>query len=84
MKIILNKTNRPMDRYTLVSDSMGCAGEPENHPSHKYSVANGVDRGNGYQGYTSIDYFLTQEYVPQDVKNNLRKTLVNLGYSQYS
>lgn len=63
MKIILNKTKNSRDRYTLINKGMGGFGLPENHPNNMYSVINGVDRGNGYQGYMSIDYFLSCDYL---------------------
>jgi hypothetical protein len=83
MKTILNKTTKTRERYTLINESMGNCNEPNNSPTHKYSIANGIDRGNGYQGYMSIDYFLTIDYISNDIKNNLKKILVSLGYLQY-
>jgi len=59
---------------------MGCAGLPLDRPEHHYSIATGVNRGNGYQGYTAIGYFLKQDYVSQDAKDNLIKHLKSLGY----
>lgn len=68
MKLILNNTKSSSDRYTLIDGSMGCAGEPTNHVNHKFSVANGIDRGRGYQGYSSVSYFLKQDHVPKEAK----------------
>lgn len=78
MKIILNKTRISSDRYTLINQGMGGANLPETHYHHNYCVVSGVDRGHGYQGYMSIDYFLTLDYVPQEAKDKLTKLLVNL------
>lgn len=71
MKIILNKTRNTSERYSLILGSMGCAGCPANHANCKYQIVIGVDRGNGYQGYTSISYFIKQDYVPQEAKNKV-------------
>lgn len=71
MKLILNKTRNTSERYSLIPGSMGCAGCPANHANYKYQVVNGIDRGNGYQGYTSISYFLTQDHVPQEAKSKV-------------
>lgn len=83
MQITLNKTRFPRDRYHLINRPMGCSGEPEYSPTHKYSIANGVDRGNGYQGYISIDYFFKEDYIPFEVKSVLFYRLLELGYSKY-
>lgn len=81
--ITLNKTRSPRERYHLVSDAMGNYGAPDNSPCHKYCVANGVNRGNGYQGYTSIDYFFELDYIPFEVKSVLFYKLLELGYGKY-
>lgn len=55
---------------------MGSHGEPSNHANHKFEIANGVDRGNGYQGYFSVSYFLNEmEYAPQEAKDKVRTIL---------
>lgn len=69
--MILNKTQNSGDRYRIIPGSKGCHGCPANHANHKFEIANGVDRGNGYQGYTSISYFLTQEFISQDIKDKV-------------
>ena len=69
--MILNKTKRTSDRYQIIPESMGSYGMPANHANNKYSIANGVDRGNGFQGYTSISYFLKQEFIPQEMKDKV-------------
>ncbi len=69
--MILNKTKSASDRYQIIPERMGCHGMPANHANHKYSIANGVDRGNGFQGYTSISYFLTQDFISQEIKNKV-------------
>lgn len=78
MKIILNKTKISGDRYTLINDGMGGFGLPENHYQNKFSIANGVDRGHGYQGYMSIDYFLKCNYIESELKEKVKK-LLNIG-----
>lgn len=80
-KIILNKTQNHSERYTLINGSMGSHGTPANHANRRYEIANGVDRGNGYQGYTSVSYFLTQEYVPQEAKNKVIEICKKQGLS---
>jgi hypothetical protein len=72
-KILLNSTTQVRDRYYLIDGNMGNAGEPENHVNHYYQIANGIDRGNGYQGYSSVSYFLTLDYIPQAAKDRVRK-----------
>jgi len=72
---ILNKTTCHRNRYRLIPGSQGNYGELEGHPNHRYVVVNGVDRGNGYQGYTSVSYFLTSSLFPAAAKAALRKLL---------
>ena len=62
---------------------MGCAGYPANHANHVYEIVNGVDRGRGYQGYTSVSYFLTQAHIPQSAKDKVIEICKNenLDYS---
>lgn len=69
VKIQLTHSKSSRDRYYLVSGSMGNAGTPSNHANNKLEIVNGIDRGNGYQGYMSVDHFLKQEYIPQSAKN---------------
>lgn len=71
MKLILNKTKKSTCRYTLLTGQMGSAGEKSNHVNHKYEIGIGVDRGNGYQGYASVSYFLSQPYYPQVAKGKI-------------
>lgn len=76
MKIILNKTKIASERYTLMSGSMGNYGEPNNHANNHFEVCNGIDRGNGYQGYSSVSYFLKEmSYAPQEAKDKLKAIL---------
>jgi hypothetical protein len=72
MKIILNKTKNSSERYTLIDGSMGNYGEPSNHANHKFQIVSGSDRGHGYQGYTSVSYFLTQSHVLQEAKDKVK------------
>jgi hypothetical protein len=83
MKYILNKTKQTSERYSLIDEGMGGFGDPDYYPTHKYSVVWGVDRGNGYQGYLSISYAFTRDYIPDEAKNNLVKFLTQLGYFEY-
>lgn len=71
MKLQLTHSRSSRDRYYLISGSMGNAGFAENHANHRYQIANGIDKGNGYQGYMSVSYFLTQGYIPQSAKNKV-------------
>lgn len=79
MKLLLNKTRNVRDRYYLIDGKMGCYGEPDNHANHKYQVANGVDRGNGYQGYMSVSYALTLDYFPKEAKAKILAILKKEG-----
>jgi DNA-directed RNA polymerase subunit RPC12/RpoP len=82
--MILNKTIKHRDRYKVIPGSQGSYGDPDYYPTHKYTIANGIDRGNGYQGYSSITYFLTEmEYAPIEAKTNLKKFLKKKGYGRY-
>ena len=81
--IILNKTRSSRDRYILIKSPMGCFGDPDYYPTYSYSVANGVDRGNGYQGYSNLTYFLKDEYSPLEAKHNLIVWLKRHGYKRY-
>ena len=71
MKLQLTKSKYSHERYFLINGSMGSYGEPTNHANHKYQIANGIDRGNGYQGHMSVSYFLSAEYIPQSAKDKL-------------
>ena len=70
-KISLTHSRSSRDRYYLITGSMGCYGTPVNHVNNEYSIANGIDKGNGYQGYMSVSYFLTLEHIPQSAKNKV-------------
>lgn len=62
-------------RYVLIKGEMGSYGLPDNHINHRYEVANGVDNGNGYQGYTAVSYFLkSAECTPQ-----ARKVIIEIA-----
>jgi hypothetical protein len=71
MNQILVKTMKARDRYRLMSGGQGQAGEPLNHVNHRYHIVEGIDRGNGYQGYISVSYFLTLDYVPKEAKDKV-------------
>lgn len=84
MKLALTNSKSSRERYYLINGSMGSYGEPANHANHKYKIANGIDKGNGYQGYISVSYFLSLEYIPASAKNKLIALLKsqNLIFSQ--
>jgi len=84
MLIPLNKSRSSRDRYYLANGSMGSYGAPADSASHKCQIVNGIDKGYGFQGYMNVDYFLNEcDYAPKEAKDNLRKELRKLGYSQY-
>lgn len=84
MKYILNRTKSSQDRFTLIDGSMGSAGDPEHWPTHKFEIANGVDKGNGYQGYMNITYALKEcSYFPEDARKRLIWVLSTGGYKRY-
>lgn len=68
MKIQLTNSKSSRERYYLVNGSMGNYGEVANHVNNHFEVVNGIDRGNGYQGYMSASYFLTLDYIPKEAK----------------
>jgi len=73
MNQILVKTRIARERYRIIDGSMGSCGTPTNHVNNKYEIAEGIDRGNGYQGYMSVSHFLTLDYVPNSAKNAVRE-----------
>ena len=76
-KIKLNSTTRVRGRLYLIRDGrgMGGAGSPAGHYANAWVVAQGQDRGNGYQSYMAVDYALAQEWVPAEAKALIRKRL---------
>lgn len=82
--MILNKTTKTIDRYRIIAGSQGNHGEPKGSPNHKFVVVNGVDRGNGYQGYIAVDSALgKQSYLPLEARRNLIGFLLEHGYSAW-
>ncbi len=81
--MILNKTTKSRERYRVIPGSMGCAGDPKHYPTHKYEIAAGVDRGNGYQCYMSVTTFLEKGYIPEEAKQKLIAFLRGKGYQAY-
>jgi len=79
MKIILNKTRKSSERYTLISGSMGCYGTPPNHVNNFLEVVGGIDRGNGYQSYSSVSYFL-EECRDEEMIRKVKEVVSSLGY----
>lgn len=81
--MILNKTKSHRNRYRIVPGNMGNHGDPKNSPTHKYHIAYGINRGNGYQGSMSIEYFLGNEgehQIPEEAKQNAIKFFLAHGY----
>jgi len=83
MRVILNNTIKHSDRYSLINEGQGGYGDPLYYPTHKFCVVNGIDRGNGYQGYLSVTYALQHDSVPKEVKARLKALLIRNGYSKY-
>lgn len=82
MLIPLNKSRSSRNRFYLKSGLMGNVGSPETSPNHAYCIVNGVDRGNGFQGYMSVEYAVNEcKYFPEDAKRNLIKELKKRGYT---
>jgi hypothetical protein len=76
-RIILNRTTRHSERFTLINDGkgMGGVGESRGHYLRNWYVGIGIDRGNGYRGCFSVDYALSREEVPDEAKRLIRETL---------
>ena len=78
MKVPLTSSKSSRDRYYLIKDNQGMGGAeaPINHYSRLFMVVNGVDRGNGYQGYSSIDYMLSDKSeLPEHAKRKIKRIL---------
>ncbi len=79
--MILNKTKNHRDRLHLISKGFGGSNDPLYSPHHNWSIASGVERGNGYQGYMQILYFLKKcEWAPEEAKKNCIRALELKGY----
>lgn len=78
-RIQLTHSRSSRERYYLLNDKhgMGGAGMPEDHYLNQWVVVDGTDRGNGYQGYMSVDYALSDAvtWLPAAAKRLIRKTL---------
>ena len=84
--MILNKTTKSRDRYKVLPGSAGNYGDPANSPTHKFMVVEGVDRGNGYQGYSSVAYVLLDSrasHFPAEARRNLIQFLASKGYGDW-
>jgi hypothetical protein len=83
--MILNKTKSHRDRYRILDGNMGNHGDPKDWPTHKYHIANGIDRGGGYQGSMSVTYFFSEEarYVPEEARKNAIRFLLANGYEKW-
>lgn len=74
-RIQLTSAQRSLDRYYLIKDGkgMGGHGEPPEHYLNQWVVANGVDRGDGFQGYYSVNYALTLDELPDEAKKLIQE-----------
>jgi len=82
--MILNNTKSSRDRFQVIPGGMGCHGDAVYSPQHKFQVVCGVDRGNGYQGYFSLQSVLdNREWMPDEVKQNLIRFLQEKGYDYW-
>lgn len=79
--MILNKTTKHRERYRILPGNMGNHGDPKDSPNHKYHVANGI--GPNYCGSMSIEYFLSNENIPEEAKQNAIKFLLERGYGAW-
>ena len=80
----LNTTRNSRDRYYVVKGGQGNYGLPKHYPDHSYGLVAGVDRGNGYQEYTSITYCLKEcDWFPKEARDNLIYFLHRHGYNAY-
>jgi hypothetical protein len=62
-RIKLNTTKSPRDRYFLLLEG------------DEWTVVSGVNRGNGYQAYYTLSYFVICNYVPEEIKEKVRSFL---------
>jgi hypothetical protein len=81
--IILNKTRKHRERYRIVNGGMGYYKDPKDSPNYKYHIAIGVNRGNGYQGAMSIEYFFNEEKPPFFARVNAIEFLIAEGYESW-
>ena len=74
-RIQLEKSPRSRERRYLVRDGrgMGGFGRSDDDYLHHWVVVEGVDRGNGYQGYESIDSYMSQPGTPESAKRIVRQ-----------
>lgn len=74
-RISLEKSRRSRERRYLVKDGrgMGGSGRPADDYLHHWVITEGVDRGNGYQGYESIDSYMYQSSTPESAKRIVRQ-----------
>lgn len=78
MATVLTTSRSSRERYVLIPDGkgMGGYGKSRCHYLNRWVVANGVDRGNGYQGYMSVDYAISEESsLPEKAKSKIRKII---------
>jgi hypothetical protein len=80
-KIALTHSRSSRERYYLISGYMGNLGKSYNHVNNHFKIANGIDKGNGYQGYMAVSYFLKQDSIPQSVKDMIIKICKEKGYT---
>ena len=49
--------------------------EPPFSKTHQFGIVAGYDHGNGYQEYSSIDYYLSDANVPQSAKHVIQRII---------
>ena len=82
--IPLNSSRSSRCRYYLVNDGRGMGGysNSPDHYSNHWVVTNGVDRGNGYQGYMSVNYAASDEgCLPSEARARLLKLMTRFGWN---
>lgn len=78
MKIYLKGSKKWNGRPVYVTTENAGAGsflEPPFSKTHKWGIVAGYDRGNGYQEYSSVDYYLEDEHVPEEAKIQIRQII---------
>lgn len=61
--------------YRIAAGGMGQAFTPPNHPSQQFHVEADLKRRKENRGGMNIEYALTEKYVPQSVKDQIKKML---------
>jgi hypothetical protein len=78
MKTYLKNSKDWNGRYAYITTETKGAGsflDPPGYHSHFFGIVEGIDRGNGYQGYPSVDYYLNNNDVPKYVKAQIKNII---------